>query len=45
MENKELLIAINKLRDEVKHELGGISKLLVRIADTLDGLSRITRGQ
>jgi len=37
MEDEKVVIAVNTLRNEMKHELGEIRELLVRIAKVLDG--------
>ncbi len=37
MESEEVVTAINDLKTHMKHELGEIRELLVRIAKVLDG--------
>ncbi len=45
MESEEVVIAVNALKDEMKHELGEIRELLVRIAEVLERQLGITRRQ
>ena len=45
MESEEVVIAVNALKDEMKHELGEIRELLVRIAEALERQLGITRRQ
>ncbi len=45
MEREEVVIAVNALKDEIKHELLEIRALLVRIAEALERQLGITRRQ
>ncbi len=45
MESEEVVIAVNALKDEMKHELLEIRELLVRIAEALERQLGITRRQ
>ncbi len=45
MEDEKVVIAVNTLRNEMKHELGEIKELLVRITEALERQLGITTRQ
>ncbi len=45
MEDEKVVIAVNTLRNEMKHELGELRILLVRIAEAVERQLGITRQQ